>query len=94
MKNLRNILLVVVCFAFGFVSGCQIIHGAFKDGETVFGIAERVTRPFAEGQDKLNSRMKEEDLHKELAKAEREIIEANKRAERFASRNPMRAAEK
>jgi carbonic anhydrase len=94
MKTTRNILLGVLLVVVCFVSGCQMIHGAFKDGETAFGIAERITRPLAEGQDKLNSRMKEEDLHRQLSKAEKEIVEAHERTERFAQRDPMRAAEK
>ncbi len=94
MNTVRNILLVIVCFAFGFVSGCQTVHGFCADGQTAFTLAERATRPLAEKQEAWDSRMAEENLHSQLSKAEREIIEANKRTERFANRNPMRAAEK
>lgn len=94
MNTVRNILLVVAvvgCFVLGFVSGCQTIHGVCGDGKTAFTIAERVTRPLAEKQETWDSRMAEDNLHGQLTRAEREIIEANRRAERFANRNPMKA---
>ena len=88
-RNILFILLVVVCFAFGFVSGCRTIHGLCGDGKTAFTIAEKMTRSLAEKQNKLDSRMEEENLHRQLSKAEQEIVESHQRAERFANRDPM-----
>lgn len=84
LKNILFILLVVVCFALGFVSGCQTVHGLCADGKTAFNIAEKVTRPLAEKQDELDSKMAEDNLHGQLSKAEKGILEAHMRAERFA----------
>ena len=90
VKNILFILLVVVCFALGFFSGCQTIHGVCADGMTAFTIAERGTRRFAEKQTEWDSRMKEEDLHSQLTEAEQRIVESHQRAERFAQKDPVR----
>jgi len=78
MKTLGNILVAILVFGFGFVSGCGTIHGLSSDIHEVSGAIERGLRPEMEKRQELEIARANAQEEKNLKKAVQIVLKNNK----------------